>query len=222
MDELSPSGKTILDRARDARSPTDADAARVRRALGAAIAGAAATSVPSAAAASTKVASGIWIKGALFAVVGGGIAAVAVPIAWPGAEEPPPSIERALAAPEVVETPAIEARAITSEEPPRETARERRRPTPRGEGDLAAELELLHRAQAAWRDGDGAEVLDLVREHERRFARSQFGHERRALRILALCETGQVARARQLGQRFLATDRDSPLRRSVEESCAAR
>jgi hypothetical protein len=85
---------------------------------------------------------------------------------------------------------------------------------------LAAELDLLHRAQVAWRSRDAASALALLNEHRARYPRSTLQLERDALQVLTLCELGQQAEAKRLAGSVLSRAPHSPLRASLEESCA--
>ena len=127
--------------------------------------------------------------------------------AQPVAAPPAP----ALADPEPVAQPARTPRHAHAR-PGRDTERE--------SGALGAELELLHSAQSAWRAGDAARALALVAEHRTRHPRSALGLERDALRVLALCDLGRTREAVRLGRAWLSRAPSSPLRASVERSCA--
>jgi hypothetical protein len=88
------------------------------------------------------------------------------------------------------------------------------------DGTLLEELDLLHEAQAKWRKGDAAGALALLSVHRTRYPRSQVVPERDALTVLSLCSMNRTAEAKKVAQRFLRTASRSPLRTSVEESCA--
>lgn len=85
---------------------------------------------------------------------------------------------------------------------------------------LAQELELLHRAQAAWRTRAAPRALELLQRHRRRYPSSELRSERDALEVLALCEVGKTKQAARLARSLLARDPASPARASIEESCA--
>lgn len=221
MDELE---REVLDVAREARAPTDADRERIRRLVAASIAGVAGAGVAGAgavASAATKTWwTAAWVKGVGLAVV----VATAGTSAWVATrdENAETTTARAPAEMREPEPPLLQLEAI--EPPPLEEEAEAPRPRrprrPATTSRLGEELELLHAAQAAWRGGDASGALTLVREHEARWRRSQLAQERSALRILALCDLGRVDEARRLGRRFLQSASASPSRRSVEESCA--
>jgi hypothetical protein len=109
-------------------------------------------------------------------------------------------------APERVELPNTR-RAVPSEKPkPGET--------------LDAELDLLHDAQAKWRSRDPNAALALLAEHRKRYPKSELALEREALRVLCLCAAGRTAEAREVAGRAFKNAPRSPLRASVEASCA--
>jgi hypothetical protein len=77
---------------------------------------------------------------------------------------------------------------------------------------LAAELALIEAARTA---ADAASALELLREHERRFADGLLATERELLIIEHLCELGQFEPAR----RMFAAHRDAPQRARLLELC---
>jgi RNA polymerase sigma-70 factor (ECF subfamily) len=87
-------------------------------------------------------------------------------------------------------------------------------------GSLGRELDLLHGAQAAWRERDSEKTLLLLDQHARRYPKSELRDERGALRVLALCELGRGREARRLGQLLIRRAPSSPVRATIEESCA--
>jgi hypothetical protein len=86
---------------------------------------------------------------------------------------------------------------------------------------LAAELDLLHRAQAAWREHQPTRALELLSSHRRDYPSSALRAEREALQVLVLCETGEVRQAARLARALLKREPNSPARAAIEESCAA-
>jgi hypothetical protein len=86
--------------------------------------------------------------------------------------------------------------------------------------ELQAELALLHGAQVAWRAQDAAAALALLEQHRTRYPRSQLGLERDSLQVLVLCELGRRDEAGRLAHAVLARAPHSPLRASIEQSCA--
>jgi hypothetical protein len=115
--------------------------------------------------------------------------------------------------------PAAAVPAHTSLKPSDKSARPLSAPAANSDA-LDAELDLLHRAQLAWRERDAAGALRLLDEHRARYPRSQLQLERDTLRVLTLCELGQHAQATRLARSLLGRAASSPLRASLEESCA--
>jgi len=64
--------------------------------------------------------------------------------------------------------------------------------------DLAAEAALLHRAHSAYRRGQPAETLSLLREHTAKYPSTQLSVERGTLKVLALCALNRIDEARRI------------------------
>jgi hypothetical protein len=79
---------------------------------------------------------------------------------------------------------------------------------------------LLQRAQRALRGGQPLHAMELAARHETLYPTSQMALERDALRVFALCALGKKGEARTLARALLAQAPTSPLRASLEESCA--
>jgi hypothetical protein len=241
MMDLDAESRRILELARAARTPSDVDKARVERrfAMALGLSAAAASVAPAAHAAqgasAVKAATGMaalkwWLGGSalLAAAVAGYLSAsarspqTAAPVSSaravattsaPRAAEPIAEPESVPAQPTVMPTPA---------EPGHEPALrhfEHHRRNPRGDS-LAAELDLLHRAQAAWRAREAGSALLLLDEHRARYPRSALGLERDALQVLTLCELARKDDAARLARSVLTRAPRSPLRASLEQSCA--
>jgi len=201
IDDLNPSARHVVDLARAARTPGDADKRRVRQALalglGAAVAGA---SSGTAAASAVKVGAlaGLRAVVAALVVVSTGVGT----LVWFRGHQAPPT-------PAPVVAPAPVAPIVTPIPPPA--------PDP-----LLAELGLLRQAQQALRDGSARRALELAEKHAALYPRSQLALERGALRVFAFCALGRKADARALATELLAAAPRSPLRTSLEESCATR
>ncbi len=84
--------------------------------------------------------------------------------------------------------------------------------------DLAAELALVEGARAALRSGRANEALVLLDTRDRDHPHGVLGVESAALRIEALAETGDRARAAELGRAFLDAHPNSPLAQRVRVS----
>jgi hypothetical protein len=241
MMELDPESRRILDLARSARTPSVHDKARVERRFALALglsAGAASAAASAQTAshltASKSAASAVVLKwwagsGALLAAA---VASYAVLTPSGSSPEPPATSAKTAAAQVATATTpaAMEPQLAAPAAPePGVAAREQaapagRRAAPRraadGRPSLAAELELLHRAQAAWRAREAARALAIVDEHRTRYPRSELRLEREALQVLALCELGRKHDAARVARALLARDPNTPLRASIEQSCA--
>lgn len=209
-DEMDPGARRVVALARSARTPSDADKRRVRQALalgiGAATAG---VSAGTALASATKVGLLVGLRGIVAALVvataGTGTyyfvrARAARPVAPTVVATSAPVV-----APVVVPLPVTPAPAVVPSPDP-----------------LLAELSLLRQAQQALRDGQARRALELAERHASLYPRSQLAFERGALRVFAFCALGRKADARVLANELLAAAPRSPLRTSLEESCAMR
>jgi hypothetical protein len=85
---------------------------------------------------------------------------------------------------------------------------------------LVAEVSLLRQAQQALRDGHAAQALALAQRHATLYPRSQMSLEGGALQVFSFCALGRKNEARRLATELLARAPRSPLRTSLEESCA--
>jgi len=85
---------------------------------------------------------------------------------------------------------------------------------------LRAELELLQRVQAALKRGEASTALRALDAH--RTTDTTLLAERRAARILALCQLGQIDDARRAAADFVKQHPESLQRAAVEGSCANR
>lgn len=236
MMDLDPEARRIVDLARQARTPSAADKARVERrfALALGITAGAASAAASAQAASSvgagkSAASVLALK--WWGAGGGAVlaAALATYAALPSAQAPaaPAAVARAEAAPRAPVAEAAAAPLDVEPEParaPAEHAGPERAPRPNrvrhAGAALASELELLHGAQQAWRAREASRALSLVEQHRSRYPHSTLRAERDALHVLALCELGRKADATRIARALLAREPRSPLRASIEQSCA--
>jgi RNA polymerase sigma-70 factor (ECF subfamily) len=131
----------------------------------------------------------------------------------PEAEEAPPATTE----PTVVPADAGPENEVRAEPPPDP------RPGPRLAHDptsIERETELLREAHAASQRGEPREALALLEQHARLFPRGALVTERRGLRILALCEAGEVDTARGEAQVFLRGRPPAGLAQRVQRSCA--
>jgi hypothetical protein len=118
-------------------------------------------------------------------------------------------------------TPAPRASALERAKPRARTAAAKApERAPATASSLRAELELLQRVQAALKRGDAAFALHELEAH--RTEDSTLLAERRAARILALCQLGRIADARRAAAVFAEQHPDSLQRAAVDGSCANR
>ena len=229
--ELDPEARRLLDLTREARTPNAEDKRRVERSLSRSLGLAAfsvATGAASAATAKSAPATLVlkWTLGlAVPALV---VASAATYFHGRSAERQPTVVERPVAdAPTVAPAPPPEppptaatgtaALAPAPAEPP---AAPRTAPAQAKKSEtLEAELDLLHDAQVK-RSSDPEGALALLVTHRKRYPKSVLGLEREALRVLCLCAAGRTAEAREVARRSFKNAPRSPLKASVEESCA--
>lgn len=210
IEELSPAERRVIELSRAARTPGEADKRRVRAALALSL-GAVAGGATGAAVASTATAA----KGTATLLGARVIAAVLLAAsAGTGAyvwlrKAPAPVVETAPVQPAAAPAPVVE--------PIQPTL-----PAAPVEDPLLAEVSLLQRAQRALRAGQPKEAMELAARHATLYPTSQMALERDALRVFSLCALGRKAEARTLARALLAQAPTSPLRASLEESCALR
>jgi hypothetical protein len=130
----------------------------------------------------------------------------------------PAQLERAVSMPVSATGDAKPARAEIVPAPAKPTRASA--PKKDANGSQSEEIELLHGAQAAWRAHDAARAMTLIDEHRTRFPRSELRLERDGLRVLTLCELGRKSEATALARKLLEQAPRSPLRATIEESCA--
>ena len=236
--ELDPDARRLLELTRAARTPSADDKLRVERALARSLGLAAFSAVTGAAssASAKPLAAALPLKWALGLAVP--VLAAAGAVGYFHSRAPQavtnPSDQRApLVAPAPAPAPPeprtpVETSAPTAAEAPA-PAPERVEPPssrraapsekPKASETLDAELDLLHDAQAKWRNRDPNGALALLAEHRKRYPKSELRLEREALRVLSLCAAGRTAEAREVADRAFKNAPRSPLRASVEESC---
>lgn len=105
--------------------------------------------------------------------------------------------------------------------PPTRPAHTAARTTPpqRSSESMLEEATLIARANAAIDRHDGRAALAVLAEHARRYPEGQLREERYAGRILALCELGDVARARAEAAAFLNVFPGSAHAERIRASC---
>jgi hypothetical protein len=204
---MTPEAWRLLEVVRQAESPSELEMRRMRRAIAVGVGATLAAPVAKAAtsAATSKGAAAITAaKSATLLTALKGAAAIAV-LTSVGAGTVWLSRHRAAAPITAPAAPA--AVSMPGEAPPPST--------------LLAELTLLQRAQRALAGGAPGVALSLAGEHATRYPRSQLSRERDAVRVFAFCALGRTGDARALAAQILKTAPRSPVRASLEQSCAA-
>jgi hypothetical protein len=87
---------------------------------------------------------------------------------------------------------------------------------------LAEEVSLLRSAEEKIRNGDPAMALDILRSHEHRFLHGSLEIERRAARIVALCQASRGEEGRLEAAAFTRDYPDSPLLDRLTQACGER
>jgi hypothetical protein len=249
MSELSRDARAVIDAARHGDEPAESDRRRLRAALLLQIGGGTAASTliaatTKAASAGTSVAppaaavgagAGILSKKIVIAIAiaaGGGGGFVAWHQQGPASQSQglpalvstvddapwrksvaPPDAPEPVAPPRAALAPSAEASAPVpnASAPPR----------PASPDQLEAELGLLRAAQRELAAGNADRALELLDAHQRGFENGAMGQERRAARVIALCQAGRVAEARAEAARFLQQSPRSPLAARVRSACQA-
>ena len=88
------------------------------------------------------------------------------------------------------------------------------------EDSLATEVRLVNGARAEIDSGDPSRALELLADHDRRFAVGALAPEVGALRVDALCAAGRTTEAEAEVLRFEAHYPGSPLERRFASTCA--
>lgn len=225
--ELRPAARSVVDMARDARTPNDAHRQRAYQALLAGLGGTAAVGATKVAAAAAK-STFAWLKWAAPAAL---IASAGVGgYVW-SSREPvrrPVAVQWAPPAPAVVVTAAPTPSPSSNTEPEASAAAvpvlpPSLKPALKPSADaLVEELSLLHQALAASRSGNASRALELSREHARRYPSSRLGIERSAIEVRSLCSLGRSAEARKVAERLRAQAPSSPVSAALKDTCVGK
>jgi hypothetical protein len=84
---------------------------------------------------------------------------------------------------------------------------------------LLQETAMITAARVAVREGRTADAMTILDQHAREHPNGQLGRERTAVRILALCQSGDSARGRAEAAPFLASAGNTPLAARIREAC---
>ena len=87
---------------------------------------------------------------------------------------------------------------------------------------IEAETRVVRAGVAALHAGDPARALVLFDEHARAYPTGVLAEERRAERVMVLCELGRATEARTAARAFLREHPQSPLSPRVRASCGPR
>jgi len=220
---MKPETEAFLSLVRDADNPSHVDEERVLRALTASIAASAALSATAVAGRSAfgrtwfaKVSASFGGKLSLVAALSSvGVSA--------GDTAPAPRdsdvvrvtrVERATLAP-----PVAPSASVAAEVAPIVAASASTRPRSEPQANtLRAELALLRHVQASLKRGDGSAALRALDAH--RTKDRTLLAERSAARILALCQLGLTAEAREDAEEFARRHANSLQREAIANSCA--
>ena len=221
MDELQPSGRALLERAREAVEPSPEALAELGARLGFE------PSPPPPSAANTPPGAA-WLKWVLAAalVVGLGGVGVATRADEPASTLTPAGFELPSVMPpeptdDRAEPVAVEASpepAPAAEEPVATRRTPRRARTAPARQGLGAELELIVKARKALAAGQNRKAQRLAREYRSRFSGGTFAEEAQVLDLVASCHLGRDATSISRAQRYLG-NRDAAFARRVEAAC---
>jgi hypothetical protein len=219
---MTPEAWRLLEVVRQAESPSELEMRRVRRAIavgvGATLAAPVAKAATSAATSKGAVAVTAAKSAALLTALKGAAAiavltSVGAGTVWLSRHQSAAPIAAAPAGRAAGSTSvAAGSTSVAAESAPSET------PPP---STLLGELTLLQRAQRALAGGAPGVALSLAGEHATRYPRSQLSRERDAVRVFSYCALGRTAEARALAAEILKSAPRSPVRASLEQSCAA-
>jgi hypothetical protein len=92
-------------------------------------------------------------------------------------------------------------------------------PSPEASRQLGEETLLLSKIRRSLREGAPARALDELAEYRQRFDKPLLGMEAAALRVDALCRSGNVEAGRDAAELFQATWPSSPLEQRVRAAC---
>lgn len=97
-----------------------------------------------------------------------------------------------------------------------------RSPAPSAEPTVDEEVKLINGAQAALRGGDAKHAFELLAQHAARFPAGKLATLRQVTHMLALCQSGKAAQARQEAADFVTAKPGSPFVERVKAICADR
>jgi hypothetical protein len=226
-DDLRPSAREVIDVARRARTPSDAQRDRAYQALLAGLSGGAAVGTAKVVGKSALV----WLKWAIPAAL---VVASAGTYAWRAHRDAAPIASATgavpsiapVAAPSAPLAPAVDSSAaVAVDESPTPSALPALKPQASAKpnsDDLVQELSLLHQALAASRSGNAESALDLARQHAQRYPNSRLRNERDAIEVRSLCALGRAIDAKKIADRLRARAPNSPVSAALQDSCVGK
>lgn len=125
----------------------------------------------------------------------------------------------AAASPETA-TAAMGSEPEPAREAPSPAAGPRTRPRSSKPDTLVEEASRLRRAEASLRSGDAAGALDVLAEHASEFPQSRLAVERSALRVIALCRSGNQTQGRGEAALLERHAASKPYRERMRRACA--
>jgi hypothetical protein len=240
MSDLSEGGKALVQAARRADRPSDADRKRVLVALqarlgDAALLAAGVTEAPRAAASGIRHARSKFIK---WGMVGSTVLVAGVALVVPrlghkteqvaptavvsvAAPTPPVVAAPAGAAPEQAPTPSAPTDAPARVATPEGSIRpsDTQKAPSRSRDGLAEEVALLSRAETELHAGRPEKALVALAEHQRKFPRGALAEERTAAKIQALCKLGRTEEANAQLRQLLHISPKSALEERSRQAC---
>jgi TolA-binding protein len=164
-----------------------------------------------------------WLSSAIIAIAVGGVAVGGALFALRSGTDPAavpavqPRVEAPRGAPTVTAATEEGPAAITRDQPQASPAATVAQPRPSASaGDLGEQIALLDAARSAMAAGSGERALDLLQRYLAKYPSGSFRPEATALKIETLLELGRKTEARALAERFIATQRGSPLSNRVQ------
>jgi hypothetical protein len=230
--ELRPVARELVDSARIAQTPSDAQRERAFEALLAGLSSAAGGGSLGAANAA-KIATKSGLTGLKWALLAAALASASVGV-YVHLKRPraaPAAATLTAAAPPVsVTLPTIASSDPTAVLPTTSASSEVTATPPAkvelgvkpASGDLEQELALLHQALAESRSGNAAGALALAQQHARQYPNSKLRVERDAIEVRSLCTLGRAAEAHKIADRLRTQAPGSPVSAALEETCVGK
>jgi hypothetical protein len=224
-EDLRPSAREVVDAARRARTPSNAQRERAYQALLAGLGGGAVVGTAKVAGKSAI----LWLKWALPAAL---VVASAGTYAWRAQRHPAPapravapSAALVVSAPwalPVVPPPAAPANGELAAEPSSLPPVKTPASAKPSSDDLVQELSLLHQALAASQSGNAASALELARQHAQRYPNSRLRNERDAIEVRSLCALGRATDATRLADKLRGRAPNSPVSAALQDTCVGK